>query len=59
MPHKEVRYVGVSWQVLVLPDGTKELTFTDPDDFTIHVLPLPKLTAEAIAAQLRGEEFYQ
>lgn len=53
---REIRYQQVAWRVTHLPDGTREITFTDPDGYTVHVLPLPKGMAEAMAAQLRGEQ---
>lgn len=55
MPQRDIRYIGSAWQVTALPDGTKELSFVDPDGITVHILPLPKHMAEAAAAQLRGE----
>ena len=56
MPSREIRYIGSAWQVTSLPDGTKEVAFNDPDGVTVHVLPLPQEMAEALAAQLRGEQ---
>jgi hypothetical protein len=54
VPQREIRYIGCPWQVMSLPDGSKEFAFHDPDGITVHILPLPKAVAEAVAAQLRG-----
>jgi hypothetical protein len=52
---REIRYVGVPWQVTVLPDGTREFSFRDPDGTSWHVLPLNSEMAQSAAAQLGGK----